>query len=306
MALDLSLNRVYWEYIQNKHWMRPDKYRNSNSVPCIGVRATDNPYFRRGKSFKQDLESLIEQFHKRYSKKYKYVLTLSGGIDSEVTAEAFYQMGIPFRAVSQRLLGGINDHDLKWAYDWLETRKVDHETIELPEEQFLQETIPQGVKLGQFTHSYSQIAHTNMFNHVSDNEILIFSGHNPDFHSKIGIGWWEDSPNLVKYAKNANKKFFTFTSLEPIFCHYAKNFDSKQPGDKDNRFLYAAYPTLKPRLKLTGWEHGFEYIGRATDVIRDHSNMSYQSFITWDYFTSLYFRKEFYKNYHEEKRAIKL
>ena len=136
MALDLSLNRVYWEYIQNKHWMRPDKYRNSNSVPCIGVRAIDNPYFRRGKSFKQDLESLIEQFHKRYGKKHKYVLTLSGGIDSEVTAEAFYQMGIPFRAISQRLLGGINDHDLKWAYDWLETRKVDHETIELPEEQF--------------------------------------------------------------------------------------------------------------------------------------------------------------------------
>ena len=286
--------------------MRPDKYRNSNSVPCIGVRAIDNPYFRRGKSFKQDLESLIEQFQKRYGKKHKYVLTLSGGIDSEVTAEAFYQMGIPFRAISQRLLGGINDHDLKWAYDWLETRKVDHETIELPEEQFLEETIPHGVKLGQFTHSYSQIAHTNMFNHVSDDEILIFSGHNPDFHSKIGIGWWEDSPNLVKYAKNANKKFFTFTSLEPIFCHYAKNFDSKQPGDKDNRFLYAAYPTLKPRLKLTGWEHGFEYIGRATDVIRDHANMSYQSFITWDYFTSLYFRKEFYKNYYEEKRAIKL
>jgi len=270
------------------------------------VRAIDNPYFRRGKSFKQDLESLIEQFHKRYGKKYNYVLTLSGGIDSEVTAEAFYQMGIPFRTISQRLLGGINDHDLKWANDWLKTRKVDHEVVELSEERFLEETIPHGVKLGQFTHSYSQIAHTNMFNHVGDNEILIFSGHNPDFHSKIGIGWWEDSPNLIKYAKNANKNFFTFTSLEPIFCHYAQNFDSKQPGDKDNRFLYAAYPNLPNRVKLTGWEHGFEYIGRATDVIREHANMSYQSFITWDYFTSLYFRKEFYKNYHEEKRAIKL
>jgi len=286
--------------------MRPDKYKNSNNVPCIGVRAIDNPYFRRGKSFKQDLESLIEQFHKRYGKKYNYVLTLSGGIDSEVTAEAFYQMGIPFRTISQRLLGGINDHDLKWANDWLKTRKIDHEVVELSEEQFLEETIPQGVKLGQFTHSYSQIAHTNMFNHVGDNEILIFSGHNPDFHSKIGIGWWEDSPNLVKYAKNANKNFFTFTSLEPIFCHYAQNFDAKQPGDKDNRFLYAAYPNLPNRVKLTGWEHGFEYIGRATYVIKKKKKMSYQSFITWDYFTSLYFRKEFYKNFNEDKRAIRL
>ena len=286
--------------------MRPDKYKNSNNVPCIGVRATDNPYFRRGKSFKQDLESLIEQFHKRYGKKYDYVLTLSVGIDPEVTAEAFYQMGIPFRTLSQRLLGGINDHDLKWANDWLKTRKVDHDVVELSEEQLLEETIPHGVKLGQFTHSYSQIAHTNMFNHVGDNEILIFSGHNPDFHSKIGIGWWEDSPNLVKYAKNANKNFFTFTSLEPIFCHYAQNFDAKQPGDKDNRFLYAAYPNLPNRVKLTGWEHGFEYIGRATDVIREHAKMSYQSFITWDYFTSLYIRKEFFKHFYAEKRAIRL
>ena len=65
-------------------------------------------------------------------------------------------------------------------------------------------------------------------------------------------------------------------------------------------------PTLKPRLKLTGWEHGYEYIGIATDAIRKHSNMSYQSFITWDYFTSLYIRKEFYKNFNEEKRAIRL
>ena len=62
-------------------------------------------------------------------------------------------------------------------------------------------------------------------NHVAPEEILIFSGHNPDFHTKIGIGWQEDSPNMVKYAKNANKNFFTFTSLEPIFCHYAANFD---------------------------------------------------------------------------------
>ena len=43
-------------------------------------------------------------------------------------------MGIPFRTISQRLLGGINDHDLKWANEWLKTRKVDHEMVELSEE----------------------------------------------------------------------------------------------------------------------------------------------------------------------------
>ena len=60
------------------------------------------------------------------------------------------------------------------------------------------------------------------------------------FYPKLGLGWWEDSPNYVKYAINTNQKFMTFTSLEPIFCHYAKNHDSSQPGEKDNTFLYEA------------------------------------------------------------------
>ena len=71
---------------------------------------------------------------------------------------------------------------------------------------------------------------------MGDDEILINSGHNPDFYSKLGLGWWEDSPNYVKYAINTNQKFMTFTSLEPIFCHYAKNHDSSQPGKKTIRF----------------------------------------------------------------------
>ena len=32
---------------------------------------------------------------------------------------------------------------------------------------------------------------------LSEDDIVIFSGHNPDFHPEIGPGWWEDSPNIV-------------------------------------------------------------------------------------------------------------
>ena len=72
----------------------------------------------------------------------------------------------------------------------------------------LRQTIPDAIEHGQFTHSYSQIALTNLFNHIDrEKEILIFSGHNPDFHRQIGIGWWEDSPNIVKYAISKDYKF---------------------------------------------------------------------------------------------------
>ena len=130
----------------------------------------------------------------------------------------------------------------------------------------LKEIIPDAVKHGEFTHSYSQIALCNLFNYIDrEKEILINSGHNPDFQRHIGIGWWEDSPNIIKYAIAKHYKFFTFTSIEPIFCHYAANYDGDQPGDKNNDFLYEAFPHLKRRIKMTGWEKSDNIIGELTN-----------------------------------------
>ena len=43
------------------------------------------------------------------------MLALSGGIDSEVTAEAFYEQKIPFRAITQKLFDIMNIHDIIYA-----------------------------------------------------------------------------------------------------------------------------------------------------------------------------------------------
>ena len=290
MNIDLSLNRVYWEYPQTGNHLRPlNGYIGNSTVPSIGVRVTVPEYKQRGTSFHKDLCSLVKAFAKKW-KDYKFVLALSGGIDSEVTAEAFYTQGIPFTAVSQRLFEGMNDYDIVYAAKYCRDRSIDHKIIPLTYKRYMNFTIEDAITHGQFTHAYSQIALTNLFHFVKDDEILIFSGHNPDFHDKIGIGWWEDSPNMVKYAISTNKRFFTFTSLEPIFCHYAANFDRSQPGDKNNDFLYEAFPHLKRRTKMTGWEKSDTMRLDLENKIRNISNFGYQSFITWDRFTMNYVR----------------
>lgn len=291
MNIDLSLNRVYWEYIQNRSWSRPkNDYLCANSIPSLGIRVTVPEYRKRGVSFHSDLTQLAKAFADRY-RDHRFVLALSGGIDSEVTAETFYELGIPFRAVTQRLFEGSNNHDIMFAIKYCKDRDIDCTVVNLPYEKLFSHTIPDATKYGEFTHSYSQIALTNLFHYVDDDEILIFSGHNPDFHRKIGVGWWEDSPNIVKYAINKKKKFFTFTSLEPIFCHYAKNFDSNQPGDKDNDFLYDAFPQLKRRVKMTGWEKNVNIIPDLDEKIRQCASYKMMSYITWDRFTLNYIRQ---------------
>ena len=295
MNIDLSLNRVYWEYIQNRTWSRPSsEYLGSSQVPSIGARITVPPYKKKGKSIKTDLESLVTQFAKQY-KDYKFVLALSGGIDSEITADTFYNLGIPFRAISQSLFEGTNKHDVMYAVKYCKDRDIKHHVLNLSYRKMLEETIPDAIKHGEFTHSYSQIALTNIFSYIKDDEIAIFSGHNPDFHRGIGIGWWEDSPNIVKYAIRKKQRFFTFTSLEPIFCHYAANFDGDQPGDKDNEFIYQAFPHLMRRVKMTGWENNVNMIPRLESKIRYLARNQHMTYLTWDYFTLNFVRQLYLK-----------
>ena len=299
MNIDLSLNRVYWEYVQNRTWSRPSsEYLGSSQVPSIGARVTVPPYKKKGKNIKEDLEKLVFMFAEQY-KDFKFVLALSGGIDSEITAETFYKLGVPFRAISQSLFDGTNRHDIMYAVKYCKDRGIKHHVLNLSYRKMLEETIPDAIKHGEFTHSYSQIALTNIFSYIKDDEIAVFSGHNPDFHRGIGVGWWEDSPNIVKYAIRKKQRFFTFTSLEPIFCHYADNFDGNQPGDKDNDFIYQAYPHLTRRVKMTGWENNVSMIPRLETRIRYLARNQHMTYLTWDYFT-LNFMRQLYL-----KKAIK-
>jgi hypothetical protein len=239
----LELNRVYWEYDEGD-WWRPTPYREAFvNVPR---------YKSYGPTIRHDLFTLVEKFAERY-RKYNFYIALSGGIDSEITAETFYQLGIPFEAVTLRLFGGKNDYELLYVNEFCKNRSIKSTIIDLDLKTFKDEVIPKATRYGQFTHSLSQIALTYLFEAMTDKDILIYSGHNPDI-GKFGVGWLEDSPNMVKYAINIDKNFFTFTSLEPIFMHYLLNYDPSQPGDKDNKFIYDCYPNLKRRTKRTGWE----------------------------------------------------
>ena len=279
-VLILDCNRVYWEYDKGSWW-------RSQTHPwgkiTDGVKVSVPEYRKRTNSFKHDLESLITQFHLIH--KGDYVITMSGGIDSEVTAQAFYNQGIRFRVIILSLFDQINSGDIIWAVKWCKDRDVEYKIVTLTFDRFLTETIQQAIECGQFVHSYSQMALTHLFNHVNPEEILIFSGHNPDFHDTIGIGWQEDSPNMVKYAINVRKRFFTFTSLEPIFCWYAANYDRTKAGNKNSDFIFREYPELKQRPKLTGWEFSQPYVSKILDKINEfNGHIPYEPFITWERF----------------------
>jgi len=276
----LECNRVYWKY-DDGSWWRPQTHPWGKITD--GVKVSVPEYKKRTNSFKHDLESLVTQFHRFH--KGDYVITMSGGIDSEVTAQAFYNQGIKFRVIILSLFDRINSGDIIWAVKWCKDRDIEYKIVTLTFDRFLTETIQQAIECGQFIRSYSQMALTHLFDYISLEEILIFSGHNPDFYENIGIGWQEDSPNMVKYAINVRKRFFTFTSLEPIFCWYAAHYDQNLAGNKNCDFIYKEYKNLKQRPKLTGWEFSQPYVKKIQAKINEfNSHIPYEPFITWERF----------------------
>ena len=302
---DISINRTFWKYIQTNSWMRPlKKYYCHEEIPSLGSYVCVPPYKNHGKNIREDYFSLVSAFANKY-KNNKFVLGMSGGIDSEVCAETFYQLNIPFRVLSLRLFNGQNDFDIIYAAKYCKDRKIDQKIIPLSYDTLVRSVLPKAVKYCQFTHSISQVALTHLFNFVGENEILINSGHNPDFYYKLGLGWWEDSPNYVKYAINTKQKFMTFTSLEPIFCHYAKNHDSSQPGEKDNTFLYEAYDNLPYRIKYTGWEKSTKELSEGGELLRKECRYAFQTFLTWRNIT-LRYKKVIEDNIENHLKETKL
>jgi hypothetical protein len=268
----LKTNRIYWAY-DDGAWWRPTPYKDA--------RVIVPKYKKSGANIKEDMFKLAKKFAKDHESK-KFYIAMSGGIDSELVADTFVQLNIPFTAITLNLFDQ-NYNDTSYAKVYCRSMNIEHKIINLDYKQFLTKVVPKAIKYGQFTNSLSQVALTVLIDYVSKDDIIIFSGHNPDF-TRNGVGWYEDSPNLVKYAINTRKNFFTFTSLEPIFIHYLKNYAAYEPGQKDNAFIYKEYPDLIVRPKQTGWEKlgkllRYKFYLLPRPVRED--GMKGQVFLTW-------------------------
>ena len=265
-----EINHVYWKY-SNGSYMRPEGQ-------CT-VEATCVKYKHHSYNIKADYKRLVRRFASSFPA-HKPVISLSGGIDSEICAETFHLLDIPFSCVTLNLFGSKNSLDLQRATSYCDDRKIEHRIVDITMEEMKART-KKAVMFGQFNASPSQVCLTKLLDEQQEGEILIGSGHNPDVHPTLGLGWWEDSPNMIKYAINQDKNFFSFTSLEPIFCHYALNVDTTKPGDKNDKFIYDDYPQLKKRIKMTGWEASLTEELAIRHYIKKLNNNADSMFITW-------------------------
>ncbi len=94
---------------------------------------------REPKNWKEELYAAARTIAARTQK--PIWICSSGGIDSEVACRAFFDQGIPFSVLTLEHTAGTNQHDIRYAREWLESHNVPHKFAQIDMQSFLAKEI---------------------------------------------------------------------------------------------------------------------------------------------------------------------
>ncbi|MBK9293998.1 MAG: hypothetical protein IPM57_06065 [Oligoflexia bacterium] len=90
---------------------------------------------RQTESFRNESIRAAQEIYN--ASNHKLALFLSGGIDSEFMANAFYFANIPFKAIIIRFKNDLNIHDISWAIMYCEAKQIPYQIYDLDVLSFL-------------------------------------------------------------------------------------------------------------------------------------------------------------------------
>jgi rhodanese-related sulfurtransferase len=112
---------------------------------------------------------------------------LSGGIDSEIVAQTFKDIGIPFKALIFRFPNDLNLHDIKYANEWCNKYKVDKIVIDFDIVGFLQYGFRQYLKEDLVSNNIFRYLNIEMLKVAEErNAYAVFGGRSAGIGLKQG------------------------------------------------------------------------------------------------------------------------
>jgi len=200
-------------------------------------------------------------------------LCMSGGIDSEVMCQAFWDQKIPFKGLTLEHKEKTNRHDIRYAIEWCRRHKVEHEIIPFDVKGFLEKEIDsyvdQGYEAGH-PYFYFQIRLMEIAEKLGGCAVLgggeqlyFFNDGRPSLSFESG------RMASLAYCQRNNLQHMPYFYLStPELClsynqipavKYILNHpELLKPLDNTylmKRFIYQSiWPDLKPREKYHGYE----------------------------------------------------
>lgn len=194
-------------------------------------------------------------------------ICISGGIDSEATAEAFLAEGIPFQTITMRFNDGWNDFDIAPAIEFCKLHNLDQKFYDLDIIRFLETDLYLEYAHKYNCNSYQLCAHLWLLDQLEGIPVLGGQQFLPIF--KLINGKIEASAagqiDLLKVIGLSGHRHMSY-------YRYAK---------KNNRFLVSEFMQYTPELVMAFLRLPMyqEFISRGTDL--ENVNLTYTQKCLW-------------------------
>jgi hypothetical protein len=219
-------------------------------------------------------------------------LWLSGGIDSEVIARTFLELGINFTAISFRHSEGTNDHDLNWARKFCLKNKIEHTILNFDVDYFfntkIQEYINMGIRSPRVWR-YFQLFMIETSEKMGKCGVL-GSGEQlyKTIDGKICLQYKSDLTIIPQWCEKNNVLHFPYFYQQnsEVFASYIKtdlidcllscpdNFVNVLPNGSLEKMMviHRYWPEIERRRKFDGFEQILELKNKTNNLLKEQFN----------------------------------
>ena len=213
------------------------------------------------------------------------LVCLSGGIDSEVLARAFMELGVPFTALTVEFTDGTNAHDIAYADKFCQRHGIKQEIMKLDPAYHFAQGIDRWVKAGYEAYSFYRYMQLYLVERAERMGCVSIHGGGTDCQTYFTHDdeiCFKQNPGLIcvlqwMQRKNSRHYPYFFTSTPEMCAAYQqidvietllRNPDYFRSATKSSVSLekqivmHALWPGMETRDKYTG----FEFLQQQADV----------------------------------------
>jgi hypothetical protein len=203
------------------------------------------------------------------------IIFFSGGMDSQVVAEAFRLSGVPFKIVTIRLNDSWNWHDMRFAVDYCEEYNLEHIILDIDLIKFWEnEAWDYGAPVQSWSPQFCVVSWA--IDQVDGFPVIAYGEADLVRNKKIATKAWDIDTEILRVQeryllyknRNGAGSFFKYTPelkvgqlLEDETIKFVNNKYTDTALQYHKNEIYISYFTnLIPRPKITSkWRNGREY-----------------------------------------------
>lgn len=225
----------------------------------------------------------------------------SGGIDSELVCQTFYELNLPFKVAILKYNNDLNAHDIRYALSWLQGKNVEAKIIEIDILDFYYNGIWKYIDDGYISTKIFRYMQLNYFDIAQQYGCRALAGHggglelnfDGTLYFKFDVGllasdefnrrngtmheafFFDDDRILSSYVDHKLMKAAT--------TYRQEYFSDLRTGYKIKRVIYNMHYNCDPRSKYTSYEKVSDERIAVETMLMDKFKIE-PAIITWDDF----------------------